>query len=67
MIRTDNTETMTNALQRIQELEAENRSLRSKLKTLDEALQGAQNIVRQLRDRDSDLPVDFGHVGQVAG
>ena len=55
MIRTDNTEALANALQRIQELEAENRSLRSKLETLDEALQGAQNIVRQLRDKDSGL------------
>lgn len=55
MIRTDNTETLTNALQRIQDLEAENRMLRAKLETVSEALTGAQNIVRELRDRDSSV------------
>ena len=52
---------------RIRTLEAENRDLRSKLETATEALAGAQNIVRELRDKDSGLPVDFGHAGQVAG
>ncbi len=54
-IRTDNTETLTNALQMIKELEAENRELRAKLETVSEALTGAQNIVRELRDRDSSV------------
>lgn len=41
--------------QRIKELEAENRELRAKLETASEALTGAQNIVRELRDRDSSV------------
>lgn len=54
--------------QRIKELEAENKELRAKLETAESALAGAQNIVRELRDRDSDLPsLADSHHGQVAG
>lgn len=53
MIRTDNTETLTNALQRIQDLEKENKALRAQVETLEEALAGAHRVVRQSRDRDS--------------
>lgn len=54
--------------QRIKELEAENRELRAKLETVSEALTGAQNIVRELRDKDSGLPsLSESHHGQVAG
>lgn len=69
-IRTDNTETLANALQRIKDLEAENKALKSKLETAEEALAGAHRVIRETRDKDSVLPgdpVDFGHVGQVAG
>lgn len=70
MSRTDNTEPLSNALQRVQELEAENRDLRNKLETAEEALAGAHRVIRQARDRDSTLPGDpanFGSAGQVAG
>lgn len=58
-IRTDNTETLANALQRIKELEAENRELRTKLETAEEALAGAHRVIRQARDKDSTIaPLD---------
>ena len=48
-------ESMERAEERIATLEAENRMLRAKLETVSEALTGAQNIVRELRDRDSSV------------
>jgi hypothetical protein len=58
MIRTDNMETLTNALQRVQELEAENKRLRAELETATEALAGAHRVIRHQRDRDSVLPAE---------
>ena len=63
-IVTDNTETLHNALQRVTELEALNKRLdsvvreqKTKIETLDEALNGAHRVIRHLRDGDSVLPV----------
>ncbi len=62
-IRTDNTETLTNALQRNQELEGKLLELEAVVKvqklqieTLEEALAGAHRIIQQVRDKDSILP-----------
>lgn len=41
--------------QRIAALEAENKELRAKLETAEEALAGAHRVIRQARDKDSDL------------
>lgn len=58
-IRTDNEDTMVNALRRIKDLEAENKALRSKLETVEEALAGAHRVIRQARDKDSTIaPLD---------
>lgn len=54
-ISTDNSATLAHAIQRIADLEAENKALKAKLETAEEALAGAHRIVRQIRDRDSTL------------
>lgn len=56
---TDNEDTLTNALRRIAALEAENKALRSKLETVEDALAGAHRVIRQARDKDSTIaPLD---------
>lgn len=56
-IVTDNTEILYNALQKIGELEAVNKAQKTKIETLEEALNGAHRVIRHLRDGDSVLPV----------
>ena len=53
---TDNSETLTNALARIESLEAENKKLRTENQTLKEALAHWQGVVRVAREKDSTLP-----------
>jgi multidrug resistance efflux pump len=44
---------------RIAALEAENKALRSKLETAEDALAGAHRVIRQARDKDSTIaPLD---------
>ena len=58
-IHTDNMETLHNALKRIGILEAENKGLRIRCDCLEEALNGANRVIRMVRDRDSHLsPLD---------
>lgn len=56
-IVTDNTEILYNALQKVGELEAVNKAQKTKIETLEEALNGAHRVIRHLRDGDSVLPV----------
>jgi len=49
-------EPMERAETRIKELEAKNKAQGAQIETLQEALDGAHRIVRQLRDRDSGIP-----------
>lgn len=53
---TDNSETLTNALARIESLEAENKKLRTENQTLQDALAHWQGVVRVAREKDSTLP-----------
>lgn len=52
----DSTETLVHVLQRVRELEAENKRLRAELETATEALAGAHRVIRHQRDKDSVLP-----------
>ena len=49
-------ESMERAEQKIRDLEAEVRIQGNRIETLQEALDGAHRVIRQLRDKDSELP-----------